>query len=191
MQVAAGPSCRLRRPQIRPEVLAARPGSPAPGVGGLREPRSISCAGCAARKGQGCGAAGHTAGRSHLASAASGPAVRGWEGPTQAFGAVCRLPQSGDRQRNSGGCPSSPSPAPHKSVFPSVSLVPPELPAQHRRPGPVPERVGISPLRGRLGFLVPSASPGRPESPLILAVRFCGSSLSRGWDSGLGAPGWG
>lgn len=53
------------------------------------------------------------------------------------------------------------APALDKSAFPGVSLVPPELPAHHQRPGRVPERVCISPLRGRLGFLVPFHPDGQ------------------------------
>lgn len=81
-------------------------------------------------------------------------------------------------------CPSSPR-------SDATQLSPSRAAAALLAPGvsvcePASLRAGF--LRRRLGFRVPSVSPGWPESPLIFIVRFCGNSSPRDWTSGLGCP---
>lgn len=98
---------------------------------------------------------------------------------TSKMAPTCRLPWRGARQRINGGCPSSPYPAPHISVFLNVSHA-----SWSADPPPEP-RVSVykwvslcaGPLTGRLGFQVFSISPRWWESPLVFTVRFGGTFL--------------
>lgn len=99
-----GPAAVCVGPQIGPAVLAA-----APGVGGLRDvqPERGRPVGPLAHGGQFVGRRGGLTWPVQLQS----PPCGGGRDRHRQGDAVCSLPQLGDRQRNSGGRPSSPRPS--------------------------------------------------------------------------------
>lgn len=114
--------------------------------------RRVSCAGCVARRGQGRGAAGHTAGRSHPASAASGPAVRGWEGPTQASWRCLQVAPVGGPTKEQWWLPLQPFPSSAQVRLPQC------VPCTSRAASPAPApracpRASLhQPSKGASGF---------------------------------------
>lgn len=76
------------------------------------------------------------------------------------------------------------------TIFPHMTLVPPELPSLHWCPEcvSVGKSLCMGPLKGRLGFQSLFVSLRLPESALIFIVRVLGNYSSLGWDPGLGTP---
>lgn len=90
--------------------------------------------------------------------------------------ATCRLPQKGPHKKAMWAISLSLAPTPCNSVFPHMSLEPPEPLNLCWSPGILRVNLRVGLLTGWLGFQVPSVSPRQPKSLLVFTVRFYGNS---------------